>query len=282
MNKPTLPFLETMITQVCNISCLGCTNYSDLTHQGYVTWSQGKQWLEPWLGRITIPDFGIMGGEPLINPEVEDWLLGIRQLMPNSQIRFTTNALLLEKKWHLVDLMSELGNCVLKITVHENNPVIEQAIERVFGQFNWTPVTEYGIDRYVSDRNFKFQVNRPTTFIKSYKNSYSNMMPYTSKPAEAFDICCQKNCPLIHQGKIYKCSTNGLLKDTLARFNNPNLEQWQPYIVDGLEHDCTDQELEMFINNFEKPETICGMCPSASDNAMVEHLSTVTRSKYDH
>jgi len=280
VSKPILPFLETMITQVCNISCLGCTNYSDLTHQGYVSWQQGKEWLEPWLSRIDIPDFGIMGGEPLINPEVEHWILGIRQLMPKTQIRFTTNALLLEKKWHLVDLMSELGNCVLKITVHENNPVIEQTIEKIFNSYDWKPVTEYGIDRYVTDKDFKFQINRPKTFIKSYKNNYANMMPYSSDPVKAFEICCQKNCPLLYQGRIYKCSTSGLLKETLERFGNPNFEQWKDYVTDGIGFDCTNSELATFINNFEKPEQICRMCPTVDDSATIDHYATVTRGKY--
>lgn len=28
--KPLLSFLKTMVTQACNLSCQGCTNYSDL------------------------------------------------------------------------------------------------------------------------------------------------------------------------------------------------------------------------------------------------------------
>ena len=92
--KQVLPFLETMITQTCQLSCLGCTNYSDLRHSGYIKWKDGKRDLEQWLERIDIPDFGIMGGEPLINPEVIQWLIGVRELMPDSQIRFTTNGLL--------------------------------------------------------------------------------------------------------------------------------------------------------------------------------------------
>jgi hypothetical protein len=52
--RPQLPFLETMITQVCNLSCHGCTNFSDLTHSGYVSWNQGKQWVESWIEHIDI------------------------------------------------------------------------------------------------------------------------------------------------------------------------------------------------------------------------------------
>jgi molybdenum cofactor biosynthesis enzyme MoaA len=103
MSKPILPFVETMITQVCNLSCTGCTNYSDLQHEGYVPWSQGRTWLEAWLERIDIPDFGIMGGEPLINPEVNMWIQGVRDLLPTSQIRFTTNGILLHKNLDIVD-----------------------------------------------------------------------------------------------------------------------------------------------------------------------------------
>ena len=73
--KLVLPFLETMLTQACNLSCTGCTNYSDLRYSGYVKWADGKRDLEQWLDRIDIPDFGLMGGEPLMNPEVNELFL---------------------------------------------------------------------------------------------------------------------------------------------------------------------------------------------------------------
>ena len=110
--KLVLPFVETMITQACNISCEGCTNYSDLVHNGYQTWEQGRAELEPWLERLDIPDFGIIGGEPLMNPGVRRWITGVRDLLPRSQLRFTTNALLLERNFDIVDLLAGVGNCV--------------------------------------------------------------------------------------------------------------------------------------------------------------------------
>ena len=125
MSKPILPFIETMVNQNCNLSCHGCSNYSDLTHQGYTSWNDGKASLERWLERVEIPDFGILGGEPLMNPEIEKWILGLRKLMPNAQIRFTTNGLLLNKKFHIVKLLEEIGNCVFKIAVHVKDKELE-------------------------------------------------------------------------------------------------------------------------------------------------------------
>ena len=221
-----LPFLETMITQVCNLSCLGCTNYSDMKHDGYVTWNEGKEQIAPWLEKIKINDFGIMGGEPLINPEVAMWLSGVRYLLPDSQIRFTTNGELLHKHLHLIYLAQDLGNIVFKITVHRNNELLEDTISTIFNSFSWEPVTEFGIKRFKTKNNLRLQINRPSAFIKTYKNTYTNMEPHDSDPDEAFSICVQQKCPLLYKGKIYKCSTAGLLESTLDKLGWPNKDKW--------------------------------------------------------
>jgi len=275
-HKMTLPFLETMITQVCNMSCLGCTNYSDLKHSGYVSWDQGKQWISDWLNRVNIPDFGIIGGEPLINPECKQWLIGLRELIPHAQIRFTTNGLLLDRNQELIDLMYELGNISFKITAHINTPEIDELIDSILKRYPWTPVREFGIDRWLTHNDFRFHVKRPETFVKTYRNNYSDMLPWNSDPTDAFDNCVQQTCPLLHQGKIYKCSTSGLLSETVNRVAPGNLMQWDPYIVSGLDSNCSDQDLKEFIDNFGKPHSQCGQCPSKQSDSVISHLNYVT------
>lgn len=280
-SKPVLPFLETMITQACNISCVGCSNYSDLPHQGYVSWPEGQKQIAAWLARVDIPDFGIMGGEPLINPEVHDWIQGCRDLMPESQIRFTTNGLLLHKHLDIVDLLHDIGNSVFKITVHVDNNDLEQIIQNIHRRFKWQPVHEHGIHRFKTDNNFRFQVNRPSEFVKTYQNSYSNMMPYHSNPVQAFDNCCQQTCPLLYKGNIYKCSTAGLLADVLDRFGNPNIEQWAPYLAKGIGADCTAAELHEFIDNFGKPNSICAQCPSGASGTIIHRAQVGKKNAFN-
>jgi sulfatase maturation enzyme AslB (radical SAM superfamily) len=276
MNKPILPFVETMITQVCNLSCAGCTNYSDLNHRGHISWVQGREWIAPWLERITIPDFGIFGGEPLLNPEVDLWISGIRDLLPAAQIRFTTNGTLLRKKREVIKQLSEMGNCVFKITVHQPDPDLEDLIQEILNSYPWESVVEYGIKRYKTGNNFRFQINRPQTFIKTFRGSYQDMLPHNSDPANAFGICCQQTCPLLYQGRIYKCSSNGLLSDTLLKFDNPNFEDWVKYLDPGIGINSPDDEILQFIDNFGKPHQICGMCPSVTDmGAKLDHAKTV-------
>jgi len=275
-NKLILPFVETMITQACNLSCHGCTNYSDLVHSGYVTWADGRRQIEAWLERVNILDFGILGGEPLVNPEVDKWIVGLRELMPEAQIRFTTNGINLNKKFHVIKLLHDIGNCVIKIGVHVDDPKLEQTIHRIYESYAWKPVTEYGIQRYVTGDRVRFHVKRPNVFWKTYRGDYANMMPHDSDPAEAFKQCCQQTCPLLYNGKIYKCSTAGLLEDTLARFNNPNYDQWVPLIDKGLNPNCSNNELQQFLDNFGKPNNICRQCPTNADiDSRIDHVHNV-------
>jgi sulfatase maturation enzyme AslB (radical SAM superfamily) len=276
MNKPTLPFLETMITQSCNLSCHGCTNYSDLSHSGYVPWAQGQAQIGPWLEKLEIPDFGLIGGEPLINPELQQWILGVRTLLPRSQIRLTTNGLLLHKHPDLLPLLGEIGNCVFKITVHVDNVRLEDTIKKIFSSYQWEPVTEFGITRWRTNNNLRLQINRPDTFLKTYLNSYIDMAPHHSVPEQAFSACIQKNCPLLYQGKIYKCSTSALLLDTLNRFHRPNWDQWVPYLEEGIGPDSPDNLLQNFIENFGKHHAQCAQCPTSLVKPL-NHLQTVKR-----
>jgi len=263
-----------MITQVCNLSCDGCTNYSDLPHKGYVKWKDGKFDLEKWLNVVNIPDFGIMGGEPLINPQVRSWITGVRELMPNSQIRFTTNGVLLHKHLDIIDLMHSMGNYVFKITIHTpNNPSLIKSIKYIQQRFDWKEVIEHGISRWKTTNNFRLQINKPDTFIKSYKGDYKNMHPYKSNPLDAFNNCCQPTCPLLYKGKIYKCSTAGLLKDTVLRNCPSNIELWDNYIDIGID---THSNITKFIDNFGKPNNICAQCPTSMDKiSVIDHVNNV-------
>jgi hypothetical protein len=280
-DKLVLPFVEIMVTQACNLSCVGCTNYSDIAHKGFLTWNKGQDQIIPWLDRVLIPDFGIIGGEPLLNNDIRQWIIGIRKLMPNTQIRFTTNGLLLGKNFDILDLCYDIGNMVFKITRHVTDKKLDNLIEKIFNKFNWDPIIEYGINRWRTDNNLRLQINTPTTFIKTFVGDYKSMRPHHSDPTEAFNICCQQTCPLIYQGKLYKCSTTALLEDTLARFNYPNKEDWEKYLQNGLNVDCTDIELTAFIKNFGKPHSMCAQCPAEKDvNSHLIHFDNVSFKKY--
>jgi len=276
--KLVIPYTEIMVTQVCNLTCQGCSTYSDLDHKGYIDWNDGRSQIEPWLERVSFDHFGLMGGEPLINPQIRDWLIGIRKLMPDTIIRFPINGTLLHKHLDIVDLLAELGNVIFKITVHISDEQLEKSIKYVLNRYNWNPVHEYGIDRFVAHNNFKFQVNRPLTFYKTFQHDYPNATPYNSLPENAFAVCHQKECPLLIGGRIYKCSTSGLMGGVLNKFNNQTAA-WEDYLDNAnngsIGLDSEDSSIEKFIANIRHPHSTCAQCPDSESLIKIDHLSTV-------
>lgn len=273
--RPLLPFVEVMLTQVCNLSCTGCSNYSDLTHDSYVQWGQGQAWFAAWSARLRFSDIGLMGGEPLINPEWQQWVIGIREMFPEAQIRFSTNGLLLAKHPDILDFFQDIGNLVFKITVHVDHRPLENWIAECFERYDWTPVEEYGINRWVTKSNVRLQINRPKTFLRPFKGNYESMSPWMSDPEKAFAQCIQKTCPLLYKGKIYKCSTSALLADTLSRFDYPNRQAWAPFMSNGISSDDPSSDILRFVQGFGKPEPMCSQCPDSSVSVH-SHRDTVS------
>jgi hypothetical protein len=216
-----------------------------------------------------------MGGEPLINPEINQWIRGLRELLPTSTIRFSTNGELLDRHLDVLETAHEAGNFVFKITAHRHSERVEAVIERIFNMYKWEPVFEYGIYRFRTGNNLRFQVNRPQTFLKYYRNDYANMMPYSSDPKEAFDICMQQRCPLMFEGRMYKCSTLGGLNQTLDRFGITD-PVWDAYRHYSISPSSSAKDIEAFLKNYGKPHAVCAMCPTAKDaEATILHYNNI-------
>ena len=278
VHKNYIEYLEIQFIHACNLACRGCATFSELKHSGYTSWKEMKNDLVPWLERLQPECIGVMGGEPFMNPQLEEVILGLRELLPNTQIRVPTNGLLLLKKYHIVELLNDIGNSILKISYHIDDPIIHKAIKKIMNDFIFKPVTEFGINRWSTDNDFKFQINTPTTFSKSFIGDYDNMKPHNNAPADAFEICVAKRCPFLFNGRLYKCSTVGLTPWILEKHNNPNQKLWEPYLDKGLGVDCTDFELKKFLNNFGKPHAICRQCPSKFDtDSLIEHRKFVVK-----
>jgi hypothetical protein len=176
----------------------------------------------------------------------------------------------------------DIGNCVIKISVHQPQQFYTQeAIKILFGRAKWEPIHEHGIHRWIGPNDVRLQISFPTTFVKSYQGEFSDMMPHDNDPNKSFEICVQKECPLLYQGRIYKCSTSALLGKVLNDWGRTQVKEWQPYLkYKGIGPDCTDQELFDFLKGFGQAESICQMCPAEKDrSSRINHTATVLTKK---
>lgn len=94
-----LPHMEFRIAEHCNLNCKMCTEYCALvtkpTFMSFEKFTRDFSQL-----RKFIDDFGairILGGEPLLNPEVGKYVKFCRELYPITPLHLVTNAILLPK-----------------------------------------------------------------------------------------------------------------------------------------------------------------------------------------
>lgn len=96
---PVLDYVEIEITEFCNLNCRGCCDFSNLAKE--------KKFYElpeftKDMTRLTelfsgINKIRLMGGEPLLNPRLTEYIQTSRALFPASDIRIVSNGLLIPK-----------------------------------------------------------------------------------------------------------------------------------------------------------------------------------------
>lgn len=268
-----IPYVETMLSYACTLSCRSCTNYSDYGMKGTVRWADAEGWFQKWAERVEFEKIGMMGGEPLINPDLYLFIRGLRKIFPSTRLRLITNVTLWKNWPDLLDVISEVGNMELKFSVHQKDAAyLKTAITDVMGKFPWKEED----DHYVHE-SLRFEVSTTENFLRSFKGEYGAMEPYQSHPFKSFNICQQKTCPLLYEGRIYKCSSIALLKRVMTEWKQSDSKTWEPYLgYSGIGTDDSDEEIAAWIRTFGKPEAICRMCPTSDDLAWHDHFSTVT------
>ena len=105
-----IEYLEHHIVDHCNLKCAGCSHFSGLAPEWF---EDIEDFIRDFtqLQKITdgqVRTIRLMGGEPLLHPEVEKFLVEARKLFPKSEIQLVTNGLLLKKrKEELLDTIND-------------------------------------------------------------------------------------------------------------------------------------------------------------------------------
>lgn len=97
--KPDLSYYETHIADHCNLNCRGCTHYSNLAAPRFADLDGYRKDLDA-LRKLywNVTNIRLMGGEPLLNPELPEFIKATRLAFPAANIGVVTNGLLIEKQ----------------------------------------------------------------------------------------------------------------------------------------------------------------------------------------
>lgn len=184
LSDPYLSYLEFHVADHCNLNCKYCTHYSPLVPEpvfsDYGRFSSDLQQLKKY-----IPDIGIiriLGGEPLLNPDLGKFITLTRELYPASIITVVTNGLLIRQmSTDLISLMKE-KMAFIHISFY---PPLEGQIQEI-KQFLY----EQGIPYTITEMTTEFSKTQVLT-------------PHTDE--DFFYRCFQASCTCLQDGKLAPC-----------------------------------------------------------------------------
>lgn len=281
MKKHHLSYVEFYITNVCDLNCTDCNRFNNYAFKGHRFWDDVKEKYNNWSTMLSIGTIGIIGGEPLLNPDLFKWIDGIVKLWPESSIIIVTNGTRLNHTPNLYkEILKYKGKVKLEVS-HHNSETWDNAFKNLElflekdakkeVQHNkvWSEcLTEehtHDIYRYTDFNNIQARLI-PSWHFKDSSLKYENFefSLYESNPEEAFNNCIMQTCHHMMDGKLYKCAPIGVLPDFMEQYK-VTLTENQKKIIESYapaESDWSNEKLDVFMENLITKTHIpqCSLC----------------------
>ena len=227
MNRIHIDFISFYITNVCGLACVGCASFNNYVLKEHYKWSVAKEKTAKWGEILSLNQISIIGGEPLLHPEIDEWVMGVRSAFPHvDDIRvFTglTDKKLLRYKEQFLNWLH--NNVTVQVSIHDPSwwePTIESARE-IFDGIDFT--VQRRVDagssfpfktiNFITPRgDIIFSMLEQWDFFHSATKEIKEGVMYfhTNDPEDAHTACLCKDCHYIVDGDIYKCVITGTAK----------------------------------------------------------------------
>jgi len=285
-----VPNIEFYITNVCNLACPQCNRFNDHDFTGWQRWSDYEAQYTAWSKKIRLQRITILGGEPLLNPSICDWVTGLNRLW-NKRVQILTNGTRLNQVTGLYDALASYqpvndGKNCIGISVHNANDLdryfdevrkfLPGPVEFFDGKTN--PTRTWNADYAFQDSN-NIQVNLylQNDFYRSaiQKNNLGQFSLHQSDPVAAHDMCgfARFQCYHFIRAKLYKCGPVALFPEfdqqhhlNISDQDRELLNSYDPLTVDDF-----DQRGQQFIDDIDDVIPQCKFCPDKTGTNVQIH-----------
>lgn len=230
-----LRYLETHITDHCNLKCASCLHFSSLVEKPYFkdlqTFELEAKRISEICGDPTIM-YNILGGEPFLHPDVIEFPKIVRKYLPQAEILITNNGTLLHK---LTDeQIQELNDTDVYICTSDYGVVDLSEVSKKFKHFYQMPRGQM--------YNTCFDLHGSQDPAFSYKNCDQQ-----HKDEEW-------NCSVLRDGKLYPCPMSAYM-DVFTNYFHLDLPEFKEQGIDIFRH--TAEEIDKYLN---EPTSACRYC----------------------
>ena len=282
-----VPNIEFYITNVCNLACSQCNRFNDHAFTGYQKWSDYEAEYTDWATKIRLNKVCILGGEPLLNPTICDWIIGINRLW-GIGVQVLSNGTRLNYVPGLYEALNANKNWI-GVSVHNAND-LDRHFEEARKFLKGTPKlhkgkdnvpNQTGADYAYTDENgvdihYWLQDNFYTSAVQKTKEG--KFILHQSDPEEAHNECgfAQYQCYHFIKAKLYKCGPVALFPefDDQHKFDISDEDRKILHSYEPLSVDQFAQRGQQFIDDIDNVIDQCKFCPShRTKNQIIESLS---------
>ena len=232
---PTLYHFDIHITDHCNLNCRGCGHFSNLCPPTFLDLDAFKSDMAAMAAKLRIEQIYLLGGEPLLHPQVSEFIRAARDYFPETRIYVVTNGALVmrqdEEFWRALADTHTILMCdayPIGLPVDDINRKADQ-----------TGV----ITEWTEARELFFKVPLDVTGSQDAADSYRRCSGIN-------------NCPMYKDGRLYPCAYTSYIEVFKERFG----------IESGLEVSSADSisvaenGSKAIMEFMTKPVPFCGNC----------------------
>ena len=235
-----LSYFVLNILDHCNLRCKGCDHFAAIAEERFVSLNDIKKDLAQ-MSKILNGDvarIGVMGGEPLLHPQLKEILTFTRLFFPKTLIQLVTNGLLLLRQDEEFWRICRKQNIVIIHTKYPINLDYEAIKETV--AVHGVMFEHYGDTGEITKTSYKIPLD-----IEGSQDQRKSFI-------ECFHA---NNCPLLMEGKLYPCTVAPNVCHFNKRFGT-NLELKDGDSLD-IYHVKKASELLKFLS---RPKPFCRHC----------------------
>ena len=238
--QPYLAYFEINIVDHCNITCNGCSHFSPLAEERFSPLETVQSDLRR-MSELTdknVDEIHLLGGEPLLHPDLTEILVTARGLFPNTILSVITNGILLSKQDELFWEVCRNNRITIEVTKYPINLDYEKIIKEV------------------EDRKVKFKYHSYTG--KAIKTMYKVPLDISGSQDKKVSF---SNCTLANRwialmdGKIYTCQ----IAPNITHFNKKfgvNMELEDGDFIDIYKA----QNIDEILSFLSVPKPFCKYC----------------------
>ncbi len=226
-----MPHIELHISDMCNLNCKGCTHFSPLFNEINAV-------IDEKINDVTkikrlfdeIFRIDILGGEPLLNPDLKEYVIRLREMLPKTFIQIYTNGILIPRLDD--DVLQAIHDSNVGISISEYLPT-HKMIDEILKKLN-----QFNIRYHIAAYDSKQMFNKPISLSADSKYPF---------------MCISDGCITVSDGKIARCPT-------LMYINRFNEYFGLNLPTDGIKEIDSYDDGEAMLKDMKKEIPLCKHC----------------------